>query len=201
MQQQAAQDENERQAGRNVHTDALNDGIGLRRIRPPANEAITRGSPWALAPWPILEIRKWLADRMDRWLPGRGNRALLKRAGDDPQARLTATTHGCIAPALRRVRERLEAEGYSVALDHEAMRIVLRAHRFNGTEVTYAVEGGLYQAPVFSLADLHTSPEGESRARVRIISRGAAREFRLEHCGEAAIYRDALLDLRNQMLC
>lgn len=205
MNRQTASDSDAARSGtQEVRRDALNHGIGERPIRRPANDALTSGSPWALPPWPTLEIGKWIADRLDRHLPGRGNRALLASVGPDPQARLTAVTHQCVLPALRRVWEKLAAEGHDVEFEHGAMRVALHARRFNGTPVEYAVEGTIYQAPVFSLADLHGtaqhSPGGERRSRIRIVSRGHARECRLEQCSEAAMYRDALHELRNQML-
>ena len=184
---------------------ALNDGIGERRSPCPVNQGITSDSPGALAPWPTREVAKWLADRRDRYLPRRGNRALLARVGPDPQARLTAVTHECVLPALRAVRATLAGEGREVELEHDAMHFVLRVRRLNGTPVEYAVGGAIYEAPVCSLSDLHgpasRPPRGERRPRVRIASRGRARECPPQQCSEAAMYRDALHELRHQLLC
>ncbi len=200
MNERAATKEQDNPSVRRQRIDALNDGIGHRPIRRPANDEISRGSPWALAPWPTLEIAKWIADRMDRALPARGNRALLRATGTDPQARLTAVTHHCVIPALRRVRDTLLAQGYGVTLEHEAMRITLRTTGFNGRDIVYAVEGWIFNAPTFALADVDNVAERDRRARLLIESRGAVRECRLHACSEVAMYRDALHDLRNQML-
>lgn len=200
MNEQAARQEQDNRAIRRERVDALNDGIGHRPIRRPANDEISKGSPWAMAPWPTLEIAKWAADCRDRWMPGRGNRDVIRAAGSEPQAQLTAVTHQCVMPALRRVQAELSAEGYGVCLEHEAMRVTLRASGFNGREITYAVEGWIFNAPVFSLADLEPEGGGERYPRIRIESRGTAREHTLRECSEAAVYRDALHELRNQML-
>lgn len=200
MNEQAAEQEQDNQVNPRRSIDALNDGIGHRPIRRPANDELSSGSPWALAPWPTLEIAKWVLDRLDRWAPGRGNRALLRAAGRDPQAQLTAVTHQCVIPALRRVQSQLTHEGYDVRLEHEAMRVTLRTSGFNGREIVYSLSGWIYNAPVFSLADVDGTASADRRARIRIASRGAAGEHPLNRCSESAMYRDALHDLRNQML-
>lgn len=188
-------------AAQPARRDSLHDGIGHRRISRPANDAeITRGSPWALAPWPTLEIAKWVADRADRLVPARGNRDVLAAAGSDAQARLEAVMHQCVIPALRAVHDQLVDEGYDVRLDYEATQVVLRTRTFNGRPIAYAVAGGIYNEPVFSLIDAHSSQSGRRYARISIRSRGTTRLARLEHCGYAAMKRDALHDLRNQML-
>jgi len=181
---------------------ALNDGIAYRRVTRPANdEDITPGSPWAMAPWPLLEIRKWAADCLDLFAPGRTNRALLRAAGTDPQARLRAAMHECVIPALRGARDELAAEGHDVTLAFEGMHVTLRARGFNGRAIGYSVEGAVYAEPVFSLVDLdRTSEVGRRYARIRIVSRGRSREVRLTRCSAAAMRRDALYELRNQIL-
>lgn len=181
---------------------ALNDGIGYRRVTRPANDAdITLGSPWAMPPWPWLEICKWGADCLDRFVPGRGNRAVLHAAGTDPQARLQAAMHECVIPALRDVRDELATEGHDATLAYEGMEVALRVRGFNGRPISYSVEGVVYAEPVFSLVDLERSGTADRRyARIRIVSRGRCREVRLTRCGAAAMQRDALYELRNQIL-
>jgi len=181
--------------------DSLYDGIGHKPIRPPAKDGqVTRGSPWALAPWPLLEVVKAARDGIDRYLPGRGNRALIAAAGDDPQARLEAVMQECVMPALRDVSAKLRGEGYDVDLSAEAMRAVLRTRGFNGREITYTVEGGVYKEPVFSLAGTQPGQGGRRYARIDISSRGVRRGAGLQHCSRTAMRRDALHELRNQML-
>ncbi len=181
--------------------DSLYDGIGHRPIRPPSgDQGLTHGSPWALAPWPLLEIVNAVRDGLDRHLPGRGNRELIAAAGTDPQARLEAVMRACVLPALGDVRDQLVGEGYDVELGHEEMRVVLYTRGFNGREITYAVEGGVYREPVFSLADTPPDPGHRCFARVSIVSRGARHGARLHHCSRAAMRRHALHELRDQML-
>jgi hypothetical protein len=54
--------------------------------------------------------------------------------------------------------------------------------------------------PVFSLAGTDSGQDGRRYARIYIDSRGARAGARLHHCSRAAIRRDALHELRNQML-
>ncbi len=187
------------QAGR--QHDALYDGIGHRRIRPPAdNGTRSPGSPWALAPWPTLELTKAIQDGLDRYLPGRGNREVIATAGDSPAARLEAVMHDCVLPALGDVRDALVGEGYDVELEQKPLRVVLRTRGFNGAEIVYEVEGGIYQEPVFSLAATLPGQGGRYYPRIDIVSSGARRRASLEHCSRAAMRRDALHALRNQIL-
>lgn len=181
--------------------DSLHDGIGHRPIRPtPGNGRVSRGSPWALAPWPMLEVVKWVRDRIDRYLPGRGNRDVIAAAGDEPRAWLEAVMHGCVMPALREVRDQLAGEGYAVELEPQPAGAVLRTRGFNGREITYAVAGGVYREPVFSLAGTEPGQEVRRYARIDIVSRGARHGHRLTHCSHSAMRRDALHELRNQVL-
>lgn len=181
--------------------DSLHDGIGHRPIRRPANDdQVTRGSPWALAPWPVLEIAKVVRDRIDRYLPGRGNRELIAASGNEPQARLEAVMDGCVIPALRDVRDQLVSEGYDVELRRETGQAVLRTRGFNGRDIAYSVEGDVYREPAFSLAETRPGNGGRRFARIHITSRGARRGAHLHHCSRSAMRRDALHELRNQML-
>lgn len=182
--------------------DSLHDGIGHRPIRSPEkDDEITRGSPWALAPWPTLEIAKAVRDRIDRYLPGRGNREVIAAAGDDAGARLEAVMRECVIPGLRDVRDRLAGEGYDIDLGQDELtRVALRTYGFNGREIAYTVEGGVYREPVFSLTGTEPGRDGRQYARIYIGSRGARHGAPLHHCSRAAMRRDALHELRNQML-
>ena len=201
MAEQAQQQDHGLQDGPRAQRDALSDGIGYRPIARPANDdQASRGSPWVLAPWPMLEVVKWVADRLDRYVPGRGNGAVLRRAGADAQEQLQATMHACVLPALRSVRDQLAGEGYPVSLDYEGMGVVLRSRSFNGRVVAYRVEGAVYRAPSFSLIELDRAREGSTYARFHIDSRGRNRERRPRQCSYSAIRRDALHDFRNQLL-
>lgn len=181
--------------------DSLYDGIGHRPIkRPDTDREITRGSPWALAPWPTLEIANAVRYGVERYLPGRGNRDLIAAAGDDPQERLEAVMRECVVPALADVRDQLIDEGYDADLQCHGTRAVLRTRGFNGREIAYTAEGGVYRAPVVSLAAIQPDEAGPRYARIDIASRGTTREARLHHCSRAAMRRHALHDLRNQML-
>lgn len=181
--------------------DSLHDGIGHRPISPPDEpRELTRGSPWALAPWPTLEVAKAVEDLVDRYVPGRGNRELIAAAGRDPRARLEAVMRECVLPALEDVRDMLLEEGYDADLSQEAMCVAVRTRGFNGRMVAYAVEGGICKQPVFSLAGTQPGHELPRSPLIYIARGGARRKARLHHCSRAAMRRDALHHLRNQML-
>jgi hypothetical protein len=106
----------------------------------------------------------------------------------------------CVLPGLRDVRDVLLDEGYDAELTQEGMRVALRTRGFNGRNVAYEVEGGVYREAVFSLAGTQPGHDVPRFARLHLARGGGRRKARLHHCSRPAIARDALHHLRNQML-
>lgn len=144
-------------------------------------------------------VLKWALDLRD-WLDlGGGNRAVLRAAGTDPQARMQATLRECVIPALESVRDELAADGYEVTLERDDTAAILSVTNYNGSQLAYAVTGRVYAEPAASLADIHRG-EGRRYAAVEIRSLGRVRTRRPALCSRRAIRRDCLHEMHKVLL-
>lgn len=160
----------------------------------PTGYARPAGARWSDSP-----LAKWALDVAD-WLdPRRDNRADLRAAGADAEARARATVLGSVIPALESVRDELGAEGYEATLECEGLQATLAVVNYNGSRVRYEVAGQVYTQPAASLADVYRSV-GRTYAVVEIRSRGRIRTRRPAAASRRAIRRDCLHEMRKALL-
>ena len=136
-------------------------------------------------------FQRWLRRllrRRERVRDARKARTARRRAEEN----LDACLHDCVAPALAAVRDKLNEEGYTAALERDDRTLRLRVVRDEEHFCIFTAEGRLYHKPSFAFPALHGNPGRPQSARVCMGCEGGEREWDLRHCGYEAIYEYAL---------